>query len=93
MQKFTDLFNKSNGPLNSIAKYLIAAILIIIPLYPKFPFIHIPGTYVSIRFEDFLLAITALIIFIKVIPDIKKIFNDNLARAIMLFLRLAWYRF
>jgi len=86
MQKFLDPLNKNNAPLNQIIKYLIAAILVIVPLYPKFPFIHIPGTYVSIRFEDFLLAITALFILIKVIPDIKKIFNDNIARAIMLFL-------
>lgn len=86
MQKLLGQFNKDNGPLNQIAKYLIAAILIIVPLYPKFPFIQIPGTYVSIRFEDFLLAITALVIFIKIIPNIKKIFNDNLVRAVILFL-------
>lgn len=86
MQKFLNLLDKKSGPLNQIAKYLIAAILIFVPLYPKFPFIHIPGTYVSIRIEDFLLAVTALVIFIKVIPNIKKIINDNIARAIILFL-------
>ena len=86
MQKFLNLLDKKSGPLNQIAKYLIAAILIFVPLYPKFPFIHIPGTYVSIRIEDFLLAITALVIFIKVIPNIKKIINNNIARAIILFL-------
>jgi hypothetical protein len=86
MQKFLDPFNKINWPLNQIVKYLIATILIIVPLYPKFPFIHIPGTYVSIRFEDFLLAITALFIFVKVIPNIKKILEDNIVRAVIVFL-------
>lgn len=86
MQKLLNLINTGNGPLNQIVKYLVAAILIIVPLYPKFPFIHIPGTYVSIRFEDFLLVITALVIFVRIAPNLKRIFNDSIARAIILFL-------
>ena len=86
MQKFVELFNKNNGPLNQIAKYLIAALIVIVPLYPKFPFVQIPGTYVSIRFEDFLLAITALFTFIKIAPNIKRIFSDNITRAMAVFL-------
>ena len=64
MKKFQNLVDK-------LYKYLVAAIIVIIPLYPKFPFIRIPGTYVSIRFEDFLLATTALFVFVKLIPNIK----------------------
>lgn len=79
MQKFTELFNKS-------FKYLVAAIIVIVPLYPKFPFIQIPGTYVSIRFEDFLLAITAFFTFFKIVPNIKKIFSDGITRAMVIFL-------
>lgn len=80
------MLNKNNGPLNQIAKYLVAAIIVIVPLYPKFPFIQIPGTYVSIRFEDFLLAITALFTLIKIIPNIRKVFSDNITRAMVVFL-------
>lgn len=86
MQKLQELFNKFNGPLNQLAKYLVAALIIIVPLYPKFPFIHIPGTYVAIRIEDFLLAIMALFTLIKVVPNIKNLFKDNISRAIGVFL-------
>lgn len=86
MQKFLEPLNKINWPLNQIAKYLLAATLIIIPLYPKFPFIQIPGTYVSIRFEDFLLVIVALFTFIKITPNIKRFFNDGITRAIAIFI-------
>jgi hypothetical protein len=72
--------------MKNLFKYLVAAIIIVIPLYPKFPFIHIPGTYVSIRFEDFLLAIIGLLTLIKIIPNIKKFFSDNIARAMLVFL-------
>ena len=79
MQKFTKIFNKS-------FKFLVAALIIIVPLYPKFPLIQIPGTYVSIRFEDFLLAVTALFTFFKIVPNIKKIFTDNITCAMLIFL-------
>lgn len=72
--------------LKNLSKYLVAAFLIIIPLYPKFPFLKIPGTYVSIRLEDFLMILLALLVFLKIIPDIKNIAKDKIVRAIFLFL-------
>lgn len=42
--------------LNLFFKYIIAAVLIFIPLYPKFPLFTVPSTYVQIRAEDFLIA-------------------------------------
>jgi len=69
-----------------ISKYLVAALLIVIPLYPKFPFLRIPGIYVSIRLEDFLLATLAVIIFIRYIPKIKELFKDSLVRSIFTLL-------
>lgn len=42
-------------------KYLTAAILIYIPLYPKFPFITLKGSSVAIRAEDFLILLTSLV--------------------------------
>lgn len=79
MQKILNIINKSY-------KYLIASLIVIVPLYPKFPFIQIPGTYVSIRFEDFLLAILAIVTFIKLISNIKTVFENKITRAILLFL-------
>jgi len=38
----------ANSLANSSMKYIVAALLIIIPLYPKFPFLSVPGTQVSI---------------------------------------------
>ena len=79
MQKILELFNKS-------FKYLVAALLIMVTLYPKFPFIQIPGVYVSIRAEDFLLVIAAFFVLVRFIPDIKRIFKDKMVRAIAIFL-------
>lgn len=42
--------------LDLFFKYAIAAVLIFIPLYPKFPLFALPFTYVQIRAEDFLIA-------------------------------------
>jgi len=70
----------------NLFKYFVAAILIIIPLYPKFPFIRISGTYVSVRFEDFLLAAIGILLVIEIIPRIKVLFRDEIVRSIFVFL-------
>lgn len=43
-------------------KYLCAAILIFIPLYPKFPMFFLPHSTVAVRAEDFLLGFGLLIL-------------------------------
>ncbi len=55
--------------LNSVYKYLVAAIFIFIPLYPKFPLFTVPFTYVAIRAEDFLIGITLLVLFTKFVIE------------------------
>lgn len=45
---------------NSYLKYATGLLLLVIPLYPKFPLLFVPGTYVAIRLEDFLIAILLL---------------------------------
>ena len=47
--------------LASSLKYLTAAILIYIPLYPKFPLLTLPGSAVAIRAEDFLILLTSFV--------------------------------
>lgn len=75
--------------LKSLIKYGIAAILLAVPLYPKFPFIRVPGTYVSIRLEDFLVATVSLIAFLYALPGIRKLLNGRVERAILTFLFVA----
>ena len=64
---------KSGSKLNAILKYVSAAILLAVPLYPKFPLIAVSGTYVSVRLEDWLLLLTALTIFFSV-GKVKNLF-------------------
>ena len=72
--------------LNSLSKYLIAAIILVIPLYPKFPSIRIPGTFVSVRLEDFLMAVVAIFLVISLLPRIKEILKKRTERAILIYL-------
>lgn len=55
--------------LDSVFKYLAAAILIFIPLYPKFPLFVVPFTYVAIRAEDFLIGIALFVLLLKFLFD------------------------
>lgn len=75
--------------IESIIRYGIAAILIAVPLYPKFPLIAVPGTYVSIRLEDFLILIVAVFWGIYIIPRVKGLLKDKINIAIILFLLVA----
>ncbi len=63
----------------------MAAILVIVPLFPKFPLINIPGTYVAIRFEDILLLVLAILTFIKIILNLKSFLKDKVAVAFVIF--------
>ena len=78
MQKFLSL-------LEDNFKYLIATLIVIIPLYPKFPFVRIPGIYVSIRFEDFLLLILAAVTLVKIILRLKEFVKDSILRSFLVF--------
>ncbi len=70
---------------NAISKYLIAAVLIIVPLFPKFPLINVPGTYVAIRFEDILLLVLGLLTLVKILPDLKSFFKDEIVQGFLIF--------
>lgn len=68
-----------------ISKYLVAAVLIIIPLLPKFPLFKVSGTYVAVRFEDVLMLLLALILIPKIVLDFKNIWKDKIVKAILIF--------
>lgn len=69
----------------SCLKYLTAAILIFIPLYPKFPLITLPDSAVAIRAEDFLIGFTFVIFIINLIFS-KKSKLPPLAFQILIYL-------
>lgn len=69
-----------------IFKYGIASILLIIPLYPKFPFLKIPGTYVSIRIEDFLIFILALLFVLFFFKELPKLLENRLESSVLVFI-------
>ena len=57
--------------LNSFYKHLLAAVLIFIPLYPKFPLFTVPFTYVAIRAEDFLIALVWCVFLLRLVVQKK----------------------
>lgn len=60
-------------------------ILLAIPLYPKFPLFNIPGTYVAVRAEDFVLAALGLVWFTQVLLKPREFLKDKINLAILLF--------
>ena len=69
-----------------LLKYGMAALLAAIPLYPKFPAIRIPGTYVSVRLEDFLMAAVAILFLIAFLPEMKRLFAKKIERSVAILL-------
>ncbi len=71
-------------------KYTGAAIIILVPLYPKFPLLNISGTFVAIRFEDIVLTIAGILVFAAYLPKIKYLFRDKVTSSILLFLLIGF---
>ncbi len=78
MQKRSWLFEKA-------AKYLLAAVLVIVPLFPKFPLITVGGTYVAVRFEDLLILVLGILVGINFVLNIKTYLKQKLFFAIAVF--------
>lgn len=75
---------------NKVSKYLIASVLVIVPLYPKFPLINIHGTYVAIRMEDFLIALIGIFVLSQVILRLKSYLKNDVMKAIFIFLTVGF---
>ncbi len=73
--------------LNLSTFFLILFLFAFIPLYPKFPLINIKGTFVAIRAEDFLIALTVGLwgFYIICTAQVRNILKDKLNQAILLF--------
>jgi O-antigen ligase len=78
MKKLSQLFEKSS-------LFLMAAVLVIVPLFPKFPLISVPGTYVAIRFEDLLLLALGIVVLVKIIANFRDFLNDEIVQAFLIF--------
>ncbi len=70
--------------------FIAILILIFVPLYPKFPLFGVGGSFVSVRLEDFIIAIG---LFICLIFQIKNRFShlkNPVARTIILYLLVSF---
>lgn len=74
-----------NKFLSASAKYLLAAVVVIVPLFPKFPLLSVPGTYVAIRFEDLILLLLGILTALKIILERKVFFRDRLTHVFIIF--------
>ncbi len=67
--------------------WLVLILVVFIPLYPKFPFLNLKGTFVAIRAEDFLIAVAVLVwaLYIIFSKRVKEVLSDKLNQALLVF--------
>jgi len=71
--------------MSKINLYIVIFLLILIPLYPKFPLANVSGTFVSIRLEDFAVALAFLTWgFFQIRIGFKTV-KDDVSRSIYLY--------
>ncbi|PIU33326.1 hypothetical protein COT04_00655 [Candidatus Shapirobacteria bacterium CG07_land_8_20_14_0_80_39_12] len=63
----------------------VIALLLFIPIYPKFPMFNVSGTYVAIRAEDFLVAFVLLLWLVNQIHQGFPTLKDRVGRLILLY--------
>lgn len=68
----------------SFLKYGVASLILAVLLYPKFPFVTIPGVAVSVRLEDFVIFGVFVVWLFNV--DFKEFFKNRINIAIIMFL-------
>lgn len=82
MQKLSQILNN-----HSWYKYLVPILFLVIPMYPKFPLFNVPGTYVAIRAEDFLLTIMGALLAVYFLRNsIFDFLKTPVIKAIILFI-------
>jgi hypothetical protein len=84
MRKLLKLIEKN------FLKYGTAALIMAVPLYPKFPLVNIPGTYVALRLEDFLIALVALFWLFSQFRQRLKFIKDDLNQTIIAYLLIGF---
>lgn len=66
--------------------YQIVLILLFVTIYPKFPFVRVPGTFVSIRVEDILIGGMFFVNLPLIIGKYKKLLSERVTYSYLLFL-------
>lgn len=74
------MFKKFN-PLRPV----LAVLLIFIPLYPKFPLFSVNGTYVAIRLDDIIIALSVLVYLIYQIKHRFPVFKEKITFLFMAY--------
>lgn len=70
----------------NILNSVLAILIMFIPLYPKFPLFNVQNTYVAIRLDDIIVAISVLIWFIYQIKHKFPIFKEKITWFIIAYL-------
>lgn len=80
MSKLSEIFEK-------VLYWAVLALILFIPLFMKFPLLGVTGTFVSIRSEDILIAVTYVVWFIYLVVSgkIKRFFKDKLHWTFIVF--------
>lgn len=78
MQGYYSVFNK-------VSIYLLLGLLVVIPLYPKFPLIGVDKTFVSIRLEDIFIALVMALWLIANLKNIKYLLSQTIIQVFILF--------
>lgn len=78
MQNFFSVFKRNMF-------WVLVFLVVFIPLYPKFPFANIPGTYVAIRLEDLIIAGAFFAWLILNIGKIRGYLKEAIFQAVLLF--------
>ncbi|MGI6278772.1 MAG: O-antigen ligase family protein [Patescibacteria group bacterium] len=82
MKRIINLIKKINPSLVSV---MVLVLLVFIPLYPKLPSLEIPGSYVRVRLEDFVVAITFLFALPLIWQRKKSLFENKIGQAIIIY--------
>jgi len=69
--------------------YFIAVLIIVIPLYPKFPLFQISGTFVSVRAEDFVLLVSLIVFSVSFLRKAGYLISNRVVFSMGLFLSVA----
>lgn len=79
-----DKFLKIYGNLLFV---LVVLLFVFIPIYPKFPLFNVKGTFVAIRLEDFIIALTVSLwaIYLVLSNKLQIFLKNKLTRALFLF--------
>ncbi|MCX6724610.1 MAG: O-antigen ligase family protein [Candidatus Shapirobacteria bacterium] len=79
------MFKRWKSPEVNSLSLAIIGLLIFLPIYPKFPLFNVPGTYVAIRVEDFIIAFVILLWLVQQAKTGFSSLKDRVGKMILLY--------